>query len=116
MNRSLWVATLCKDYDYVHPVKVTSLTLLMGKAAGMGQTELINLGMATLLQNVGYAALPQGVVDKEGAVDEVETQMVQQHAAYGGEIVKRYGQAAQETALIIQQHHERWNGSGYPGG
>jgi len=42
-----------KDYDFVHPVKVTSLTLLMGKAAGLGQTELINLGMASLLQNIG---------------------------------------------------------------
>jgi HD-GYP domain-containing protein (c-di-GMP phosphodiesterase class II) len=105
-----------KDYDFVHPVKVTSLSLLMGKAAGMGQTELINLGMATLLQNIGYAALPEGLADKEGPLDESETQTIQKHPSYGAEIVKRYGQAAQETALIIQQHHERWNGSGYPQG
>lgn len=105
-----------KDYDYVHPVKVASLSLLIGKAAGLGQTELINLGIAALLQNIGYAALPQGIMDKEGPLTESEVQMVQKHSAYGSEIVKRYGQAAQETSLIIQQHHERWNGSGYPVG
>jgi HD-GYP domain-containing protein (c-di-GMP phosphodiesterase class II) len=105
-----------KDYDFVHPVKVTSLTLLIGKAAGLGQTELINLGMASLLQNVGYAALPQGIIDKEGPLTEGEVQAVQKHCSYGAEIVKRYGQVSQETSLIIQQHHERWNGSGYPNG
>ena len=105
-----------KDYDFVHPVKVTSLSLLIGKAAGLGQTELINLGMAALLQNIGYAALPQGLIDKEGPLSDSEVQAVQKHAVYGAEIVKRYGQVAQETALIIQQHHERWNGSGYPAG
>ena len=105
-----------RDYDFVHPVKVTSLSLLIGKAAGLGQTELINLGMASLLQNIGYAALPQGIMDKEGPLTEAEVQVVQKHAALGAEMVKRYGQVAQETSLIIQQHHERWNGSGYPGG
>jgi HD-GYP domain-containing protein (c-di-GMP phosphodiesterase class II) len=105
-----------RDYDFVHPVKVTSLSLLIGKAAGMGQTELINLGMASMLQNIGYAALPQGVIDKEGPLTEAEAKAVQKHAAYGAEIVRRYGQASQETVLIIQQHHERWNGSGYPSG
>lgn len=105
-----------RDYDYVHPVKVTSLSLLMGKAAGLGQTELINLGMAALLQNIGYVALPQGLIDKEGPLSDSEVQAVQKHTAYGAEIVRRYGQVAQETALIIQQHHERWNGSGYPAG
>jgi len=105
-----------KDYDYVHPVKVTSLSLLIGKAAGLGQTELINLGMASLLQNVGYAALPQGIIDKEEPLTAEEIRIVQKHPVYGAEIVKRYGQVAQETALIIQQHHERWNGQGYPSG
>lgn len=105
-----------KDYDFVQPVKVTSLSLLIGKAAGLGQTELINLGMASLLQNVGYVAIPDGIMDKDGPLTEAESQTVRKHPALGAEIVKRYGQASQETALIIQQHHERWNGSGYPGG
>jgi HD-GYP domain-containing protein (c-di-GMP phosphodiesterase class II) len=105
-----------RDYDFVHPVKVTSLSLLMGKAAGLGQTELINLGMASLLQNIGYAALPQGIMDKEGPLTDAEVQVVQKHAALGAEMVKRYGQVAEETSLIIRQHHERWNGSGYPAG
>ena len=105
-----------KDYDFVHPVKVTSLSLLMGQAAGMEQEELINLGMASLLQNIGYAGLPQGIMDKRGPLTKEEKNIVQKHVVLGAEIVRRYGQVDQETSLIIRQHHERWNGNGYPQG
>jgi HD-GYP domain-containing protein (c-di-GMP phosphodiesterase class II) len=104
-----------KDYDFVQPVKVASLSLLIGKGAGLGQTELINLGMAALLQNVGYATMPQGILDKEGSLTEAELAVVHKHPSFGAEIIKRYGQGAEEISLIIRQHHERWNGSGYPG-
>ena len=103
-----------KDYDYVHPVKVATISLLIGKATGMGQGALINLGVAALLQNIGYTALPQGMLDKAGAPTPGELQVIQKHPALGSEILKRYASVEPEVALIVQQHHERWNGSGYP--
>jgi HD-GYP domain-containing protein (c-di-GMP phosphodiesterase class II) len=103
-----------KDYDYVHPVKVASISLLIGKATGMGQTALINLGVASLLQNIGYVAIPQGILDKAGTPTKGESQVIQKHSLLGAEILRRYAQADPEIALIVQQHHERWNGSGYP--
>lgn len=104
-----------RDYEFVQPVKVTSLSLLIGKAAGLGESELYNLGMASMLQNVGYTALRQGIAEKVGRLTSAEKNSVMKHPAYGAEIARRYGQVSEEIALIIQQHHERWNGSGYPG-
>jgi HD-GYP domain-containing protein (c-di-GMP phosphodiesterase class II) len=103
-----------KDYDYVHPVKVACISLLIGKSTGMGQTALINLGLAALLQNIGYVAVPQGVLDKPGIPTKGESQVIQKHCTYGAEILRRYAQVDNEVALIVEQHHERWNGTGYP--
>jgi HD-GYP domain-containing protein (c-di-GMP phosphodiesterase class II) len=103
-----------KDYDYVHPIKVATISLLIGKATGMGQTALINLGLAALLQNIGYTALPQEMLEKPGAPTPGELKVIQKHPSLGSEILKRYGNVEPEVALIVQQHHERWNGSGYP--
>ena len=55
-----------RDYNYVHPVKVAGLSMLMGHASGMANNEIKQLGMAALFQNVGYLLLPQGILEKPG--------------------------------------------------
>lgn len=104
-----------KEYDYVHPVEVASLSLVIGQASGMSQTALVNLGVAALLQNIGYAAVPQNILNKQETPNKDEVKIIQEHAWYGADIIRRYGKADPEIVLTVQQHHERWNGSGYPG-
>ncbi len=103
-----------KDYNYVHPVKVAIISLLMGRSIGMNDTEMKNMGMAALLQNTGYVLIPPGILEKPGPLTESELQMVQKHPLYGAEILQRYTQIDQQIIDIVYQHHERWNGSGYP--
>lgn len=103
-----------KDYNYVHPVKVAIISLLIGKSVGMDDNELKNMGMAALLQNTGYVLIPQGILEKPGPLTESEIQMVQKHPVYGAEILQRYTNINPETVDILSQHHERWNGGGYP--
>lgn len=103
-----------KDYNYVHPVKVAIISLLIGRSVGMDEDELKNMGMAALLQNTGYVLIPQGILEKPGPLTESEIQMVQKHPLYGVEILQRYTSLAPEIIDIVSQHHERWNGSGYP--
>ena len=103
-----------KDYNYVHPVKVAIISLLVGKSVGMDDDELKNMGMAALLQNTGYVLIPQGILEKPGPLTESEIQMVQKHPVYGAEILQRYTRVNPEVIDILTQHHERWNGGGYP--
>lgn len=105
-----------KDYDFVHPVQVASIAMMMGKSAGMEENQLTDLGMAALLQNIGYAAIPQAVLDGEWDFSEDNFRVVKMHPAYGAEIIRRYGQVNQGIIQMVYQHHERWDGSGYPHG
>lgn len=103
-----------KDYNYVHPVKVAIISLLMGRSVGMDEEELKNMGMAALLQNTGYVLIPQGILERPGPLTESEIQIVQKHPVYGAEILQRYTQINPQIIDIVSQHHERWNGGGYP--
>jgi len=105
-----------RDYNYVHPVKVAGLSMLMGKASGMNKREIKQLGMAALFQNVGYVLLPQGILEKPGFLSNAEMKAVERHPVYGSQILARYTGIGPEAANIVLQHHERWNGSGYPFG
>jgi len=106
-----------KDYNYVHPVQVTSLALLMGRRAGYNETELAKLGTAALIENIGYIVLPTKMMDEPAALTELEAHEVHQHAQYGYQILRDYGQNVDpEITRIVLDHHERWDGSGYPRG
>ncbi|MBN1376638.1 MAG: HD domain-containing protein [Dehalococcoidia bacterium] len=105
-----------RDYNYVHPVKVAALSMLIGKASGMGKKDIKQLGMAALFQNVGYVLLPQGILDKQGFLNNAEMKAVQRHPLYSSQIMARYTEIGPEAANMVLQHHERWNGSGYPYG
>lgn len=105
-----------RDYNYVHPVKVASLSMLIGMATGMNKHDMKQLGMAALFQNAGYVLLPQGILDKPGFLNSAEMKAVQRHSVYGSQILARYTEIGPEAANTVLQHHERWNGSGYPFG
>jgi hypothetical protein len=105
-----------RDYNYVLPVKVAGLSMLMGHASGMNKREIKQLGMASLFQNVGYVLLPQGILDKPGFLNSAEMKAVQRHPVYSSQVLARYTEIGPEAANIVLQHHERWNGSGYPFG
>jgi HD-GYP domain-containing protein (c-di-GMP phosphodiesterase class II) len=60
--------------------------------------------------------LPQGILDKPGFLNNAEMKAVQKHPVYSSQIIARYTEVGPEVASMILQHHERWNGSGYPFG
>ncbi len=131
-----------RDAGHVLPTKIASLALVLGKEAGMTEADLVDLGMAAVLQNSGYAMVgPPELVERPGALweelafvnawrteadgvpmpqveplGENELQVVWRHPLYGAEILKQCAGANDNVRSVIVQHHERWNGSGYPYG
>ena len=107
-------ATL-QGYDYVHPVKVAGLAMLIGRFAELGAEDLVKLGMAALLQNVGYLSLPPGILEKSGAYTENDWYDVRKHPHYSVQLLAKSG-LDEDSLQAIAQHHERWSGAGYPEG
>ena len=131
-----------RDAAHILPMKIASLCLLLGKEAEIGESDLVDLGMAALLQNAGYAMIePPELVERPGALweemafvnawrtenggvamakveplAENELQIVWKHPLHGAEILKQFTGVNDNVRSTIVQHHERWNGSGYPYG
>ena len=102
------------DYMYVQPVKTALISMALGKALGYEIAQLGNLGIAALLKDIGYIILPQEIVQKKEALTPEELIKVQQHPKQGYNLLRQNNHCSGEIATAVLQHHEQWNGNGYP--
>jgi len=102
-------------YHHIHPVRVAQLALVIGAHTGLSAGDLTNLGLAAMLMNVGYEGLPAGALDQPRDLTPDEREALRNHPRRSLEILAASG-LERETFLTISQHHERWDGSGYPAG
>jgi HD-GYP domain-containing protein (c-di-GMP phosphodiesterase class II) len=103
-----------RDVYYAHPVKVAEVSMLVAWLAGGGRAQLRACGLAAMLMNVSYTRLFTGI-DRAGPLDAAGRAELRLHPERSHEIVNGCG-LPDETLLAIAQHHERWDGSGYPAG
>lgn len=79
------------------------------------EDRLVKLGTGLLLQDIGMTAVPEHIRDKHGMLTAEERAIVQQHPMLGLELLEG-GDLSPLTKVTITQHHERYDGSGYPRG
>ena len=101
------------DQASMHPVNVTVMSLLLGKAMGLVQTDMVDLGLAAFLHDVGKSKLPQQVRWFEEGFALPEYRLYQDHVSHGVAIAKMMG-LTEGALLAIAQHHEMADGSGFP--
>ncbi len=101
------------DKSSMHPVNVTIVSLLLGKAMGLGQAELVDLGMSAFLHDVGKAQLPDRVRWLEENFSTAEYKLYQEHVSHSVQVAKSMAMS-QEALMAIAQHHELIDGSGFP--
>jgi HD-GYP domain-containing protein (c-di-GMP phosphodiesterase class II) len=101
------------DKSSMHPVNVTIVSLLLGKAMGLGQPELVDLGMAAFLHDVGKINLPDRVRWLEENFSTAEYKLYQEHVAQGVQAAKSM-ELTKAALMAIAQHHELTDGSGFP--
>jgi HD-GYP domain-containing protein (c-di-GMP phosphodiesterase class II) len=104
-----------QGYQYIHPVKVAELAMVLGRLAGAEKLELLTLGIAAALMNIGYMSLRPGLLEQPRPLEKDEWELVKKHPQLSIEMLKSSG--LQKDAIeAIAQHHERWDGKGYPNG
>jgi hypothetical protein len=79
------------------------------------EDRMVKLGVGLLLQDIGMLAVPEAIRDKRGVLTADERKIMQQHPLLGLELMEG-GDLSPLTKVAIAQHHERYDGSGYPRG
>lgn len=96
-----------------HSREVADLCVAAGANMGFSASTLVNLRRAGWLHDIGRVAVPNHVWQKLGAFDPIEWERVRLHAYHGERVCMRLDKA---VALLVGQHHERGDGSGYARG
>lgn len=101
------------DRGTAHALNVSIISLLLGRAFGLSREEMTDLGVGAMLHDIGKLELPARVRNREDGFTVAETQLYQQHVAKGVAIAQQMGLAA-GPLLVIAQHHENADGTGFP--
>jgi len=105
------------DYLFGHSVNVCVLSLIAGISLGYNKTELMLLGMGALMHDIGKTLIPSQLLNKPGPLTADEFNVIKQHSELGYTILSNNEPHIKKiSALIALQHHERFNGDGYPKG
>ena len=100
-----------------HVRRVAGYTRLLAELAGMDDKEAAMLEEASPMHDIGKVAIPDSILNKPSKLDASEWEVMQTHVQKGYEMLKHSNRPLMVTAAIIAlQHHEKYDGSGYPSG
>jgi putative nucleotidyltransferase with HDIG domain len=98
-----------------HSERVTALALKIGRVVGLTLQGLATLHRGALLHDIGKIGVPARILDKPGKLDDEEYRIIREHSRLGARILEPIAAYA-EIIPIVLQHHERFDGKGYPDG
>ncbi len=98
-----------------HALRVSTLSVELGRAIGMSEDELVHVRRGALLHDIGKMVVPDAILHKPGPLTEDEWEIMRRHPENGRDFLSKIDYLA--PALDIPYcHHEWWDGSGYPRG
>ncbi len=114
--QTLLLALECRDPStYRHSLSVAELAARAGQTLGLNLRALEELQIAGLLHDIGKIGVPDHVLQKEGKLSKRERGLVTLHPELSADILTPLPKFARVREIILQ-HHERFDGTGYPGG
>ncbi len=104
------------DYTFGHSVNVCILSIITAFTLGYSDPKLKELGVGALLHDIGKTRIDKEILNKPGDLTPEEFNEIKRHTEYGYTILREYPEITLLSAHIAYQHHERWDGNGYPRG
>lgn len=104
------------EYTYSHSINVTVLCISLANQLGFNFTDITRFGTGTLLADLGMTNYPPGLIRRPSGLSKREKEEIQKHPIYSVEFLKKNGIDDSLIETIIIQHHERFDGTGYPYG
>lgn len=100
-----------------HLLRVGYISSLLAKQMGIDEEKCETLFLASMMHDIGKVGVPDSILKKSGRLDPDEWEIMKRHPIIGFEILQdEESELLQMAALIALEHHERWDGKGYPFG
>jgi putative nucleotidyltransferase with HDIG domain len=104
------------SYSYSHAMASSILAAAMGRQIGLPLGDIKTLGMGTLLCDVGKLNISPRILTKSAPLSDDERRIVRDHVTQGLKILQNSSGVSEEIMEIVENHHERHDGRGYPKG
>jgi HD-GYP domain-containing protein (c-di-GMP phosphodiesterase class II) len=112
----LAVAAEARDpYTENHLLRIRGYSEAIASELGLSPQETREIGLASLLHDIGKMQVPDSILTKPGALTAEEWEIVKQHPTWGEELLSLHP-SFEGARQIARWHHENWDGTGYPDG
>lgn len=98
-----------------HCTRLAHISVVVGKTLGLEEDELVALRRGGVLHDIGKLGIPDSILLKNGPLSDDEWVIMRQHTIIGAELLQGL-KSMNQTLAIVRNHHERWDGGGYPDG
>ena len=113
--RSLLDKSEQKDtYTHNHSNRVQDLSVKIAQKLGLSSEINYTMSLASLFHDIGKFFIPDEILNKPSKLSDEEFNYIKMHSTYSSELLQ--GKFIDDIAQIVEQHHERLDGSGYPKG
>jgi PAS domain S-box-containing protein len=96
-----------------HCSNVRRIALAIGGIMRLSETEMNDLSIAAIIHDIGKIGIPESILNKPGRLTDLEFSIIQQHPQIGYDSIKHI-KRLQNVSEAIRDHHEHYNGKGYP--
>lgn len=101
---------------YFHSLNVAVIAMMIGRAKGYSAAQLKELSFSALFHDIGKIKIPTAILRKQAPLTEPETNYLKLHTKYGVDLASQIEGFPEVARVVIAQHHELRDGSGYPKG
>jgi len=102
------------DYTFSHSVNVGVLSMSLGAFMNIGRDSLYQLGLASVMHDLGKVFIPKEILNKPGKLTDTEFTVMKTHSEKGYEHLIHSLGFPENISIAVLDHHERYDGSGYP--
>lgn len=102
------------EYTFTHAVNVGILTMSLSESLGFSGTPLKDIGTAALLHDVGKIHIPPKILQKKGALDTDEREIMESHSIKGATQLMKIKGLPHLALIVALEHHLKYDGGGYP--
>jgi putative nucleotidyltransferase with HDIG domain len=112
--KALTAALETRDSEtHGHSERVVSYSLRLGREYGLNSEEMKSLEFGSLLHDIGKIGVPDSILRKPAKLTEEEWVRMREHPLHGQQILRGI-EFLQGASRVVAQHHEKWDGTGYP--